>query len=44
MAEKLGAMQMHLSIGSGLLEEDIELSQAFLESREAKHSFGEALR
>lgn len=35
LAEKLGAMQMHLSVGSGLLEEDIEQSQAFLENREA---------
>jgi hypothetical protein len=43
LAEKLGAMQMHLSVGSGLLEEDIEQSQAFLENRQAKHIFGEPL-
>jgi uncharacterized membrane protein YccC len=44
LAEKLGAMQMHLSVGSGLLQEDIELSQAFLENREPKHEFGEPLK
>jgi hypothetical protein len=39
VAEKLGAMRLHLSVGSGLLQEDIELSQAFLENREARHNF-----
>jgi hypothetical protein len=44
VAEKLGAMQMHLSLGKGVLEEDIEQSQAFLENREPRPTFGEPPR
>jgi len=41
VAEKLGAMQMHLSLGKGVLEEDIEFSEAFLTNREPRHKIGE---
>jgi hypothetical protein len=44
LAEKLGAMRLHLSVGSGLLQGDIELSEAFLANREPRHNFGEPLK
>ena len=43
VAEKLGAMQMHLSMGKTLLEEDIELSDAFLANREPRHDFNDEM-
>jgi hypothetical protein len=37
MAEKLGVMRSHLSLGRSLLEEDIKFSDAFLANREPRH-------
>jgi hypothetical protein len=43
LAEKLGQMRMHLSIGASLLQADMELSSAYLENREPRHDFTETL-
>jgi hypothetical protein len=44
LAEKLGQMELHLSYGDTLLQAAVENGQAFLEHREPKRKFSEAIR
>lgn len=43
IAEKLGEMRMHLADGATLLDMSTEISEAFLQNRKARESFGNTL-